>query len=541
MEIAPLLNNAVVATAAVVSTSSTSQQKQRQRRSTAAAAVVTTTTKNNNNQNDNDTTKALSATTTAAAVATVDTIKASSIKLPEKSKIPSDILDDLASRFIINVPDIELNNLIRICFQIELAHWFYLDFFCAPEDGDQVTPQQLKQKRKLPIVGIKQFAMQIFQHIPFLNKHFGTVDQILTEWKSYKSSVPTYGAILVSEDLNQCLLVQSYFARNSWGFPKGKINETEDPAHCATREVYEETGFDITHLIDADDYIEAQINYQLTRLYIVRNVPLNTHFAPRTRNEIRSCEWFCIDALPINKNDAISKAKLGKNSNSFFMIIPFVKRLKHWVNERRNGIERPVVRRRKVSGQQSPKTNNNNGNHINAEASPLVLISSCIKKETRAAIRRQRHKSMGDLDGVKLNNLNGKGAGTNAVALTASNISNSNGKRNSNNNNMNGIRLMNALLAAGSNTATIAIASITETTPTPTTNVVAATSKRQLFHSQSQNDEQQQVASNEKIVSSFDLIRKEKQQQQKAAAKAQKQQQRSRAKSQSDKQSNQMV
>lgn len=75
------------------------------------------------------------------------------------------------------------------------------------------------------------------QHIPFLNKHFGTVDQILEEWKNYKLSVPTYGAILVSEDLNHCLLVQSYFARNSWGFPKGKINENEDPAHCATREV----------------------------------------------------------------------------------------------------------------------------------------------------------------------------------------------------------------------------------------------------------------------------------------------------------------
>jgi len=78
------------------------------------------------------------------------------------------------------------------------------------------------------------------QHIPFLNKHFDTVDQILDQWKNYKLSVPTYGAILVSEDHNHCLLVQSYFARNSWGFPKGKINENEDPAHCATREASRE-------------------------------------------------------------------------------------------------------------------------------------------------------------------------------------------------------------------------------------------------------------------------------------------------------------
>ena len=41
--------------------------------------------------------------------------------------IPLEILDDLGSRFIINVPEEERKDLIRICFQIELAHWFYVD------------------------------------------------------------------------------------------------------------------------------------------------------------------------------------------------------------------------------------------------------------------------------------------------------------------------------------------------------------------------------------------------------------------------------
>ena len=41
--------------------------------------------------------------------------------------IPLEILDDLGSRFIINVPQEERKDLIRICFQIELAHWFYDD------------------------------------------------------------------------------------------------------------------------------------------------------------------------------------------------------------------------------------------------------------------------------------------------------------------------------------------------------------------------------------------------------------------------------
>ncbi|XP_033156905.1 uncharacterized protein LOC117138968 isoform X2 [Drosophila mauritiana] len=506
------------------------QQQQKQRLNSSISSTHSSTSTNSSyGSSSSEDAAGTSAPSGAGAVVTsaaitprASTTKASSIKLPEKSKIPSDILDDLASRFIINVPDMELNNLIRMCFQIELAHWFYLDFFCAPESGeDGETPKCVQ--RKLPSVGIKLFAMQLFQHIPFLNKHFGTVDQILDEWKNYKLSVPTYGAILVSEDHNHCLLVQSYFARNSWGFPKGKINENEDPAHCATREVYEETGFDITDLIDANDYIEAFINYQYTRLYVVRNIPMDTQFAPRTRNEIKCCDWFRIDALPVNKNDAISKAKLGKTSNSFFMIMPFVKRLKKWVNDRKAGIE---PRRRKFSGQQSPKA-----------SSPTNMNGSCKKDVAgvRNESRRQRHKSMGDLDGVKLNNLNGKGtAGTGAgsaapatatAAINSMNICNSNGKRNKQN------------VAAGSNQAT------PPTTATPVTSngaVVGGTvsSKRQLFHSQSQNDAQQS-ASNEKIVSSFDLIRKEKQQQLKAAkAQKQQQQQRSRTKSQSDKQYN---
>ncbi|KAH8246209.1 hypothetical protein KR038_004811 [Drosophila bunnanda] len=507
-----------------------SAQKQRLNSSISSTHSSTSTNSSYGSSSSEDA-AATSATSASLATSRTTSTKASSIKLPEKSKIPSDILDDLASRFIINVPDMELNNLIRICFQVELAHWFYLDFFCAPEeggeDGEAATPKSVQ--RKLPTVGIKQFAMQLFQHIPFLNKHHGTVEQILDEWKNYKLSVPTYGAILVSEDYNYCLLVQSYFARNSWGFPKGKINENEDPAHCATREVYEETGFDITDNIDANDYIEAFINYQYTRLYVVRNIPLDTPFAPRTRNEIKCCDWFRIDALPVNKNDAISKAKLGKNSNSFFMIMPFVKRLKKWVNDRKAGIE---PRRRKCSGQHSPKAASPT-NHLNGSG------NSC-KKDTasvRNASRRQRHKSMGDLDGVKLNNLNGKavapGTGpaaapaTVGAAINSMNICNSNGKRNKQN------------AAAGSN----------QTTPLTTSGAGSngaagggstISSKRQLFHSQSQNDAQQS-ASTEKIVSSFDLIRKEKQLQQKAAKalkqqQQQIQQQRLRTKSQSDKQ-----
>lgn len=92
--------------------------------------------------------------------------------------------------------------------------------------------------------------------------------------------------ILLTPDLKHVLLVQSFFAKNSWGFPKGKINEDEDPAHCAAREVFEETGFNCEKLINPNEYLEFTLNYQYIRLYIVFNVPNDTKFVPRTRNEV---------------------------------------------------------------------------------------------------------------------------------------------------------------------------------------------------------------------------------------------------------------
>lgn len=233
--------------------------------------------------------------------------------------IPTALLDDLCSRFILHIPSEERDNAIRVCFQIELAHWFYLDF-CM-----QNTPGA-------PHCGIRDFAKAVFQHCPFLLPHGEDVQKVLEQWKEYKMGVPTYGAIILDESLENVLLVQGYLAKSGWGFPKGKVNEEEAPHDCAVREVLEETGFDIKNRICKDMYIEQKITDQLVRLYIIPGVSKDTKFNPKTRKEIRNIEWFPIEKLPCHRNDMTPKSKLGLAPNRFFMAIPFIRPLRERIS-----------------------------------------------------------------------------------------------------------------------------------------------------------------------------------------------------------------
>ncbi|KAL2100256.1 hypothetical protein ACEWY4_004650 [Coilia grayii] len=183
----------------------------------------------------------------------------------------------------------------------------------------------------LPQCGIRDFAKAVFNHCPFLLPQGEDVQKVLDQWKEYKMGVPTYGAIILDETLDNVLLVQGYLAKSGWGFPKGKVNEDELPHDCAVREVLEETGFDIRDRICKDTYIEQKIIDQLARLYIIPGVPKDTKFNPKTRKEIRNIEWFAVEQLPCHRNDMTPKSKLGLAPNKFFMAIPFVRPLREWI------------------------------------------------------------------------------------------------------------------------------------------------------------------------------------------------------------------
>ncbi|KAL1954163.1 hypothetical protein VTO42DRAFT_1571 [Malbranchea cinnamomea] len=243
-----------------------------------------------------------------------------------------DWLDDLCVRFIINLPREELESVERICFQVEEAQWFYEDFI-RPLDPN------------LPSMSLRQFALRIFQHCPLMSEwshYHRTV--AFSEFLAYKTRVPVRGAILLNDAMDEVVLVKGWKKGASWSFPRGKINKDEKDFDCAVREVYEETGFDIKAAGLADDeeklkYIELPMREQNMRLYVIRGVPKDAHFEPRTRKEISKIEWYKLSDLPTLKKHNKQPGPGGQNAhsvgNKFYMVAPFLGPLRKWIAQQK--------------------------------------------------------------------------------------------------------------------------------------------------------------------------------------------------------------
>ncbi|KAB8360768.1 hypothetical protein FH972_024502 [Carpinus fangiana] len=247
-----------------------------------------------------------------------------------------DWLDDLCVRFIVNLPQEELGEVERICFQVEEAQWYYEDFI-RPLDPH------------LPSLSLKDFALRMFQHCPLFaqfppESHLAAFNEFL----AYKTRVPVRGAIMLNEEMDEVLLVKGWKKSASWSFPRGKINKDEPDIDCAVREVYEETGFDLAAagLVDDDrskqKFIEVTMREQHIKLFVFRGVPTNTQFAPRTRKEISKIEWYKLASLPgfkkkKNQNQGQPASGNGEmlSANKLYIVAPFLVPLKRWIAEQK--------------------------------------------------------------------------------------------------------------------------------------------------------------------------------------------------------------
>ncbi|KJA29119.1 hypothetical protein HYPSUDRAFT_127964 [Hypholoma sublateritium FD-334 SS-4] len=221
-----------------------------------------------------------------------------------KDATKDEVLEDLSTRFILNLPDEELTSLERLCFQVEQAHWFYEDFI-------------REQNTKLPSLPLKKFSEMLFRACPLLNKWSDSHEQAFNNFMQYKTRVPVCGAIMLNAAMDKCVLVKGWKASSGWGFPKGKINQTEPEVNCAIREVLEETGYNLADQVDPENVLSIAIKEQKISLYIVPGVPEDFPFETKTRKEISKIQWFHLADLPTWKKN---KSTPGR----FYLISPFI-------------------------------------------------------------------------------------------------------------------------------------------------------------------------------------------------------------------------
>ncbi|KAF7865421.1 hypothetical protein EAF04_006397 [Stromatinia cepivora] len=247
--------------------------------------------------------------------------------MSERKMQLEDWLDDLCVRFIINIPAADLSHVPRICFQVEEAQWYYEDFI-RPLDPS------------LPSMTLRNFCLKIFLHCPLLSNFSESIHmRAFEEFLLYKTRVPVRGVILLNEDMDSVVLVKGWKKGANWSFPRGKINKDEDDLTCAIREAYEETGYDLesSGLVAKDRSLVKGIDVtghgQQIRLYVFRNVPMDTRFEAQTRKEISRIEWWRLSDLPAyrKKGQQQHQPEAAANANKFYMVAPFLPPLKKWI------------------------------------------------------------------------------------------------------------------------------------------------------------------------------------------------------------------
>lgn len=242
-----------------------------------------------------------------------------------------DWLDDLCVRFIVNLPNEELQSVERICFQIEEAQWFYEDFI-RPLDPNN-----------LPSMHLRKFSQLIFQHCPLFSAYSEALhQQAYEQFLAYKTRVPVRGAIMLNQDMTHAVLVKGWKKGAKWSFPRGKINKEEPDLDCAVREVYEETGYDLheANLVEPDENmkkITVTMREQSMMLYVFRGVPMDTYFEPRTRKEISKIDWYKLTDLPtLRRKNQVQQQAPGQDlikESSFYMVAPFLGPLRAWIKQ----------------------------------------------------------------------------------------------------------------------------------------------------------------------------------------------------------------
>lgn len=210
---------------------------------------------------------------------------------------------------------IDMHNLYKYNFE-DGDHPNNYEFFSAIQKCHWTCIDDYKMS-----VNLKAFSFQMItrlNHVPDKYKNRRNFTCIYEQYIENLRKRPGCGAIVWSKNTREFLLVQGCQSQ-LWVFPQGKL-ESEDYSEkwptvaCACREVLEETSFDISRLIDPNNFFEYRTPYgRLIRLYIIDIVTKPKNLKPKTKGEINNIRWAPLDELlemPYTENYSIIHALL---------------------------------------------------------------------------------------------------------------------------------------------------------------------------------------------------------------------------------------
>lgn len=230
--------------------------------------------------------------------------------------MPSEeIMEGLFRRFVLDSPPFR-----RFLALVEEAHRCY--------EEDLVV-----QDPTLSPLPFREFARIMFHSCEPLVPYVAYVHKIVDDFEAYKSQIPVVGAVILNQNLKKCLLVKCSRS-GRWSFPLGKRGYDEHDHQCAIREVLEKTGFDISGLLDLQDYIEVTIGEERVRFYVifgVKEAALST-LQTQQKNKI---SWQRIEEL---QPAGISPTSCGVNGLKYYMVAPCVKSLEAWITAHRHSL-----------------------------------------------------------------------------------------------------------------------------------------------------------------------------------------------------------
>ncbi|KAM3172187.1 hypothetical protein ACTXT7_015063 [Hymenolepis weldensis] len=215
-------------------------------------------------------------------------------------------------------------NFCDIFDRFQRLHWHYFDNYAMKQHYPKLTMRRL----------FEEVESKVPQFLPWRHNW----REKFEFWLRVQQTIPVASVVLLDENLENCLLVESFFQK-TWFFPGGKVEKNESFKACAIRETMEELSFDIANIINEELSFTVSGPPRTVQIFLVEGVSKQTTFKCQTMCELRGMQWFPISKLAQCSNTAVYRPTEGENSINFSLVSQYICGINNYTMLRKEGID----------------------------------------------------------------------------------------------------------------------------------------------------------------------------------------------------------